>query len=144
MTPEQLDEVARSAALVERRAESFSTAFYERLFAEWPEARGLFPADLTAQRAKLTDEVVFLAEVASDFDGFVVRARELGARHRGYGATSHGYEAVGSALLAGLAAALGDDLTAEVADAWRGLYRIIAEAMLDGARVTPDPGRARG
>lgn len=134
MTPEQLDLVARSAALVEEDSARFSAAFYDNLFTNWPAARALFPDDVTAQRAKLADEVVFLAEIASDFDGFAARTRELGARHVRYGVRVDDYAAVESALLAGLAVVLGERFTAEVSAAWRRLYGILVETMLDGAR----------
>lgn len=123
MTPEQLETVARTAAIIEDDAGHFSTAFYDRLFTSWPSVRALFPDDLTAQRAKLADEVVFLAEIASDFDAWEVRARELGSRHAGYGVKAHDFEAVESALLAGLSATLGDAFTPDVRDAWLRLYR---------------------
>lgn len=144
MTPDELDHVARSATVVEAHGERFATSFYRHLFTNWPDTRHLFPDDLGAQRSKLTAEVVFLAEVASDFEGFVARARELGARHREYGVSADHYAAVEAALLHGLADVLGDGFTDAVADAWRRLYRIIAETMLDGARISPAGGRAPG
>jgi hemoglobin-like flavoprotein len=134
MTPEQLETVASTAARVEARSERFSGAFYDHLFTNWPATRALFPDDLTEQRVKLADEVVFLAEVASDFQGFAARTRELGARHAHYGVKVDHYAAVESALLAALAAVLGDGFTAEVSAAWRRLYAIVVETMLDGAR----------
>jgi hemoglobin-like flavoprotein len=135
MTPEQLETVAQTAEVVEADAERFSTVFYDHLFTNWPAMRALFPDDLTAQRVKLADEIVFLAEVASDFDGFAARTRELGARHRHYGVKVDDYAAVESALLAGLASVLGDGFTPEVSAAWRRLYTILVETMLDGARA---------
>jgi hemoglobin-like flavoprotein len=136
MTPEQLDTVGRTAAAVEDDADRFARAFYDHLFSNWPAVRALFPDDLSEQRAKLVDEVVFLAEVASDFDGFAVRTRELGARHARYGVRADHYAAVESALLAALSSVLADRFTPEVSTAWRRLYGILAETMLDGGRGT--------
>lgn len=133
MTPEQLELVGRSAERIEASAERFSDSFYTRLFEIDPMARSLFPDDMSAQRSKLTDEVVFLAEVASDLEGFVARAKELGARHRGYGVRVHDYASVKVALIHALAAALGEAWSDQTEAAWTKLYDLVAETMLEGA-----------
>ena len=133
MTPEQLEMVASTSAVIEESSERFAEAFYDVLFSAAPELRPMFPDDMAAQRAKLVDEVVFLAEVASDLDGFVARARALGARHRHYGVRAHDYDVVLTAMMSALQEILGEGYTAEVAAAWRLLYRLTAETMLEGA-----------
>lgn len=133
MTPEQLEIVASTALVAEGQPARFARAFYDALFQIEPAARGLFADDMSEQEAKLVSEVVFLAEVASDLDGFVERAQQLGERHHGYGVRFSHYDAVGEALLAALAAVLGDDFTPEVGDAWTRLYLLVSETMLEGA-----------
>jgi hemoglobin-like flavoprotein len=133
MTPQQLELVATTAEQVDLHADRFATAFYEHLFTTWPELRELFPDDLTAQRAKLADEMIYLAEVASDFDGFADRTRQLGARHRGYGVRTDHYEAMRESLLTALRTVLGEQFTDEVEEAWTRLYGLLAEMMMDGA-----------
>jgi hemoglobin-like flavoprotein len=133
MTPEQLDAIQATARAVEAEAERFSMRFYERLFALAPETRAMFPEDMTAQRGKLVDELVFLADAAGDLPAFTERARELGSRHQTYGVQPQHYDMVCAALLGSLAEVLGAGWTAENEQAWDRLYRLIAETMLEGA-----------
>ena len=133
MTPEQLDAVARSVVAVRANADRFSRTFYERMFTRLPDARALFPEDLAEQRGKLVNELAFLAEAAQDMPAFVERARELGARHRRYGVRPADYPVVAEALFEAFAAVLGPDFDNDLAAAWRRLYSLIAETMLEGA-----------
>jgi nitric oxide dioxygenase len=141
MTPEQLQLIAETARAVETRAEPFGTLFYERLFDLSPETRTLFPSDLTEQRGKLIDELVFLAGAAGDLPTFLDRAHDLGARHQTYGVRPGDYDSVGAALLDTLALVLGPQWTEECRRAWRALYRLIAETMLEGAAGSIFAGR---
>ena len=134
MTPDQLHVVETTARRLDADRRRFADTFYNRLFEVAPHTRELFPDDLSAQKEKLVDEVTFLAGAASDLDTFVARASELGARHHGYGVHVADYTSVEVALIAGVEAVLGDDATPEVLDAWRRLYRLISETMIDGAR----------
>jgi nitric oxide dioxygenase len=133
MTPEQLQLISETARAVETHADRFSTHFYERLFDLSPETRTLFPDDLTEQRGKLIDELVFLAGAADDLPTFLERAHDLGVRHQTYGVRPHNYDSVGTAMLETLAVVLGPQWTEECRRAWRALYRLIAETMLEGA-----------
>jgi hypothetical protein len=62
-----------------------------------------------------------------------MRARDLGARPHNYGVRPDHYEVAEPAVLAGLAVAIGPDWTAPTMVAWRRLYRLIVETMLEGA-----------
>jgi nitric oxide dioxygenase len=133
MTPEQLDLIATTARSIEVDAERFSTRFYERLFELSPATRALFPDDLTEQRSKLVNELVFLVGAATDLPAFLERARDLGARHQTYGVRRGDYDSVRTALLDSLALVVGKRWTEESRRAWQALYRLIAETMLEGA-----------
>jgi hemoglobin-like flavoprotein len=132
MTPEQLEIVETTARRLEAEPRRFADAFYNRLFDVAPHVRELFPDDLSAQKAKLVDEVTFLAAAAADLDTFIARASDLGARHHDYGVHVVDYTSVEDALLTGIAAVLGDDATDAVLGAWRRLYRLISETMIAG------------
>jgi nitric oxide dioxygenase len=114
-------------------ADAFADAFYGTLFEISPGSRALFPADMTAQRGKLVDELVFLVGAARDLDAFVERARELGRRHVDYGVSAADYDAVGAALLTAVADRVGDAWTPAHQQAWTKLYRLIADVMREGA-----------
>jgi hemoglobin-like flavoprotein len=132
MTPEQLDIVSRSASQACADRRGFATRFYDHLFASAPAVRPLFPDDMSGQYDKLVDEVAFLAGAATDLDSFLGRAKELGRRHHGYGATADHFGPVEEALLVALGQSIGDDWSGEHEQAWRALYRLVAEVMLDG------------
>jgi nitric oxide dioxygenase len=134
MTPEQLLLIQQTTAVVERDAERFSAGFYQRLFELEPDLRRLFPADLSAQRGKLADELLFLAGAAADLPVFLERARQLGARHQSYGVRPDHYDTVRAALIDSLSDVLGSRWDEMSERAWRSLYCLVAETMLEGAR----------
>jgi hemoglobin-like flavoprotein len=133
VTPEQLEIVSETADRLEAEPRRFADTFYNRLFELAPQVRELFPEDLDVQKAKLVDEVTYLASAAGDLRGFVARAGALGARHHGYGVHVADYDAVEQALLAAVGEVLGVDPEHESIVAWRKLYRLIAETMIAGA-----------
>ncbi len=57
----------------------------------------------------------------------------LGAIHLAYGVVPSHYDAVGDSLLAALAQTAGKSWSEEEAEAWRGAFALIADAMLAGA-----------
>src|SRR5205807_6975862 len=81
-----------------------------------------------------------------DMPAFVARARALGLRHRSCGVIADDYPLVGRALVDAAHNLFADVWTADDADAWRRFYRLISDAMLEGAasdlfNPTVHPGR---
>jgi hypothetical protein len=73
----------------------------------------------------------------------VTHTRALGARHTGYGVRATHYQTLGDALLAALAAILGDTFDAPTRQAWTLAYNLVAETMLEGAAAArPGPSAA--
>jgi hemoglobin-like flavoprotein len=134
VTPEQVAIVQRSALAIQHDGERFARAFYDHLFARRPSARCLFPQDLDLQRSRLQEEILGLASAAADLPSFLERARELGRRHQGYGVRAEDYPFVGEALVAAVAIVAADRWDAEAEAAWRRIYVLISEAMLEGAQ----------
>ena len=138
MTPEQLDLVQRTAAVLLGQPDAWSDRFYVHLFDGRDQVRAMFPADLAAQRLKFVDEITALLALVSDLDAFEERAAHLGASHIGFGVRAAHYRASSDALAASVADVLGDEATPEVLDAWRTVHDLVAEAMMSGgARVAP-------
>jgi hemoglobin-like flavoprotein len=141
VTPEQLALVRETALLVDAAGDAFALRFYDHLFARHPAARGLFPEELdvplpesrAAHRAVLADEVVFLVAAAADLPAFLERARGLGGRHQHYGVHAADYPLAGEAFVAAVGDVAGDAWSAEAEAAWRRMYALIAETMLEGA-----------
>jgi hemoglobin-like flavoprotein len=139
MTPEQLDLVRSSYASLGDGATAMARDFYRRLFAADPGTEALFSPDARADimAGKFAEELAAILQAIVSFEAFVPRVRELATRHVGYGVRTGHYRAVGDALLAALAVALGDRWDAELEAAWRRAYNLVAEVMMSAASSTP-------
>ncbi|MCB0964206.1 MAG: hypothetical protein KDA98_13060 [Acidimicrobiales bacterium] len=127
MTPEDL----RRVAVVVDRATAhpdFAGRFYERLFAQVPDARALF-GDLDAQEAKLAEELAALVSLLGDLDTLTDRAGALGARHRGYGVRAGHYRVFQEVMREVLAELLGDDFGPDDQDSWLRATTLVTELM---------------
>jgi hemoglobin-like flavoprotein len=133
MTPEQLESVRQTAGLVEQALDRCASCFYDDLFERHPPARRLFGDDLIAQQGTLVDELLSLIAAADELHGFLAQARVLGLRHQRRGIHAADYAFVGDALIAAIATVVGDTWTVGAEAAWRRMYALIAEAMLEGA-----------
>jgi hemoglobin-like flavoprotein len=131
MTPGQLAIVERTLATLDLA--QLGTECYRRAFAAEPDLAAMFPTDPGAQRARFAAELDALVRSIRSLDRFARAAGELGARHQEYGVRSAHYRVMGTALLGALAAALGDDWTTDVEEAWTMAYNLVAETMLLGA-----------
>lgn len=141
MTPDQIALVEDTLAAVDMDA--LAEDFYRRAFASDPALATMFTTDPAVQRARFSAELAEIMRSIRSLDAFDTRVRALGARHRGYGVRSAHYRLMGEALMAALAAALGDRWTDEAAEAWVLAYNLTAETMMLGGLEGPDPGRAR-
>jgi hemoglobin-like flavoprotein len=133
MTPEQLESVRQTAVLVKQALDQCASCFYDDLFERHPPARRLFADDQIAQQGTLVDQLLSLVAAADDLHGFMRQARALGLRHQRQGIHAADYAFVGDALIAAIAAVIGDSWTVRAEASWRRMYALIAEAMLEGA-----------
>jgi hypothetical protein len=85
----------------------------------------------------MVDAAVGLLE-AGDMTTLVTVLKDLGAKHVSYGVQDVHYPVVGQALLDTLDKALGTEFTPDVKDAWAGVYGVITENMLAGAKELCD------
>jgi hemoglobin-like flavoprotein len=107
--------------------------FYDRLFERTPALRSIFSVDPAIQESVFVTELAVIVDSISRFDGFAARTRELGVRHATYGVTYEHYVTAGEALLAALGDTLGPMFTAELREAWRLGFDLMAETMMQGA-----------
>lgn len=117
-------------ALRDVNAQLIGDLFYSRLFFEHPEARALFPKDMTAQHQKLIDMINVVVARLEHLETLTDEIEALGRRHDGYGTLPHHYGWVGESLLWTLERGLGDDWTPAVQEAWTICYTTLADAML--------------
>lgn len=137
MTPDQIGLIQKSFAKIAPIAPLLVDLFYSRLFAEAPDLRPLFPADLTAQKIKLIDTLATFVLYLHQLETVRPKLEALGHRHLAYGARAEHYELVGAALIATLAVGLGPDFTPELRAAWVAGYAILAGMMIP---APPHPG----
>lgn len=130
MTPEHITIVKSTIARAHADLPALVVDFYARLFAAAPQVRELFPTELADQRRKFAEQLDAIGAALDDFDIFVADIAGLGRRHQTYGIRPDHYAMAGPALLATLAAAVGDDWTVDVEQAWRCAYNLIAETMM--------------
>ena len=135
MTPAAISLVKSSFALVVPISDEAATLFYDRLFSLHPDLRALFADDMAEQRRKL---MLTLASVVYDLDHLdrvLPEVRALARRHIGYGVLQAHYAPVGEALLWALGEGLGKRFTPAARAAWAEAYTLIADAMIEVARI---------
>jgi hemoglobin-like flavoprotein len=133
MTPEQITLVQTSYQRLGSRQPEMAARFYIELFQRNPALRPLFTTDMAEQRVRFAVKLTELVDAIPRLDELLAHTRALGARHVGYGVRAADYETVGAALIAALAAVLGDSFDPETRQAWVVAYNLMAETMLDGA-----------
>ena len=136
MTPEQITLVQSSFERLDPQVPAMATRFYQELFGRDPALRALFTTDLAEQEAKFADKLTEIVRAIPRLDELLAHTRALGARHLGYGVRASDYQTVGAALLAALAAILGDSFDAPTRLAWTLAYNLVAETMLEGAATS--------
>jgi hemoglobin-like flavoprotein len=133
MTPEQITLVQKSFEGLGPQLPAMATRFYEELFARDPALRSMFTIPLALQEVKFAEKLTEIVRAMPRLDELLAHTRALGARHVGYGVRTGDYQVLGDALLAALAAVLGDRFDAPTREAWALAYNLVAETMLDGA-----------
>ncbi|WP_051845122.1 globin domain-containing protein [Streptomyces sp. NRRL S-813] len=138
--------IAGSFAVVEPHGTKITHYFYEHLFANNPDVRGLFARHMEEQEDRLWNALGVLVANLQDTEMVIRMLRSLGARHVGYGALPEHFPAVGASLLATLKHFAGEAWTPEAEQSWTALYEVITstmgEAMAAAAadRTEPTPG----
>ena len=140
MTPEQIAVVETTSAALDLT--DVAADFYRRAFEGDPAVAAMFTTDPAVQRERFATELALIVAAIRRYDDFVAAAGALGARHRTYGVRAVHFRLMGEALIGALSAALGDQWNAEVEQAWRLAYNLIAETMMTGSG-TLIPGMPR-
>jgi len=133
MTPEQISLVQSSFDRLGPQLPTLATRFYQELFARNPALRSLFTTDMAEQKVRFSRKLTEIVWAMPRLAELLTHTRALGARHVGYGVRVADYRTVGDALLAALAAVLGDSFDTPTREAWILAYNLVAETMLEGA-----------
>jgi serine/threonine protein kinase/pimeloyl-ACP methyl ester carboxylesterase len=126
-----------SFARIGQRVEGLVVRFYDRLFAQAPQLRALFPADLRAQRVKLASALRVVVQHLHAPERLDPMLEELGRKHAGYGVTQEHFDVFGEALIAVLAEMEGEAWDPVVEQAWAAVYVQAAAAMRRGLSDAP-------
>ena len=133
MTPEQISLVQSSFDRLGSQLPAMAARFYQELFARDPALRPLFATDMAEQQPRFAAKLTEIVHSMPCRDDLLTHTRALGARHARYGVRATDYQTVGAALLAALAATLGDSFDPSTRQAWELAYNLVAETMLEAA-----------
>lgn len=127
----------RSFDLVAPQAEQVVETFYDNLFAQAPELRGLF-GDVARQRRSLLATLQLLRRSLRDLPSIAPQLRDLGARHVRYGAAPEHYPVVAQLLVAAMADAGGERWGSSDTAEWERVLGVVAAEMVTGAATDPE------
>lgn len=125
-----IDLVQHSFMSVEPLSIIIGRTFYERLFEINPEMKSLFRGDPEDHGEQFMHMIGTVVTGLDDFGTLLPVVRELGARHKGYGAQVPHYAAVAEAFLWTLEQGLTDAFTPDMRNAWVNVYTVLAETMI--------------
>ena len=132
----QIELLETSFQAIAPHGEAFVTAFYERLFTNYPQTRTFFAStDMKEQRKKLLGALILVIQNLKKPEVLTSALKGLGERHVHSGVQPEHYPIVGAILLETFADILRDDWTPEYHDAWAQAYEAICSIMLAGTRV---------
>jgi hemoglobin-like flavoprotein len=135
MMPEQVELIQKSFdALwpVRRRvAELFSDRFFELA----PDARALFPQDISRQQLKLMDMIAAIVGALDKREMFQSIISYSGRQHAQFGVKRAHFVAFGEALIWGLEQQFGAAFTPDLKQAWIMLYDAVQNDMIRAARI---------
>lgn len=115
-------------------AEKAGHLFYSRLFEVAPELRPMFKEDTSLQEKKLIDMITYVVANLDKMEGIMADVKELGLRHKEYGAKPHHYAIIGDCLLWTLKKGLAESWNEELETAWNLAYTTLSNAMME-ARI---------
>jgi nitric oxide dioxygenase len=120
----------QSFAEVEPQKEAFAEAFYQRLFALYPQTTPLFAVtNMKRQQSSLMTTLELVVAGVIRGDNVVPSIERLGRRHAMYGVKVEHYPMVGQALLETFKQFLGEKWTSQVEATWTEAYAIITDHM---------------
>lgn len=110
-------------------------AFYQRLFAKYPQVKPLFHTPPEEQHKKLMASVGAILAAVNNPQALLPYLRAMGIRHLKYGTESPQYAAVAENLIAVLAEHLSveGEWTDEMQTAWQEALKTVCDVMIEAA-----------
>ena len=123
----------KSFMKIATRGEEFAAAFYDKLFAMYPESKAFFvDTDMKEQQKKLFSSLVLIVNNLRKPDVLGPVLKQLGERHKELHVKDEHYPMVGDALLETLSDFLGSKWTPKLKKAWSDAYAAIVDGMTKG------------
>lgn len=130
--------VRRTLEMVLPLADTFAFMFYNRFFEFEPEARPLFPADMSQQRQKIIKLLTFALRGLEQPRVIEAELHRLGQHHAQFHISRQRYEHMNEAIVWAFTKVLGDKFSDEMCQAWRhGLSAITNIMLAAAAEATP-------
>lgn len=134
LTPEQIQIIKTTWAMVVPIADKAGALFYSRLFEIAPETKLLFTrSSIPEQSKKLLAMLNYVISKLDKLETLIDEINALAQRHVHYGVKAEHYDKVGEALLWTLAQGLQNAWTDEVRDAWINCYVLLSQTMIEAA-----------
>jgi hemoglobin-like flavoprotein len=146
--PTTVEIVRSSCARLPKDKVELTREFYRQLFEMAPDARALFPEDMTQQNERLLNAILAGVQAMDRPELVEGHLRRWGVVHRRvHGVTDDLYVYVGHSLIRAMHKLFGH-LETSIASAWISVYEWMAAVMIDGAEtaesVDRDPSRLIG
>lgn len=138
LTHDEIDLMRASFRQVATAPGTAAALFYDRLFANVPAARAMFPTDMDAQGAKLMSTLGIVVAQLHALDRMQPMLAALATRHVGYGVVREHYALLFEPLDWMLRQSLGDRCTPAVTAAWMKAFDGLTAAMI-AAAYPPGP-----
>jgi len=136
MTQKQIELVENSWDYVIINAQEAGMNFYTKLFELDPALHQLFREDIRSQAQKLVSLITFVVHKLNNMNDVIADVIALGKRHKNYHVKTEHYSLVGQALLCTLEKGLGDQWNEEIENAWKTVYSILSDTMINATRDT--------
>lgn len=135
MTPQQVELIHKSFDALWPVRRKLAESFYNRFFELAPDARALFPKDISRQQVKLMDMIAAIVGALDKHEIFQSIISHSGRQHAQFGVKRAHFAAFGKALIWGLEQQLGAAFTPELRDTWIILYETVQNDMIRAARI---------
>ena len=135
MTPEQVDLIQKSFDALWPVRRRLAELFYNRFFELAPDARALFPQDISRQHIKFMDMIAAIVGALDKRQIFQSIISYSGRQHAQFGVKRAHFVAFGEALIWGLEQQFGAAFTPELKQAWITLYEAVQNDMIRAARI---------
>ena len=133
MTKEEIATLKETYDRLKATQGYLAETFYRRLFVIAPQARALFPDDMTPQLSKLTQMLDLLMDNLHQPWFFSGKLKRLARRHVTYGALPEHYPIVGEALVSAIDEMTPGGLSLVERTLWENLFNHLANTMIEAA-----------